>query len=598
LEQRLAGSLRRRLGLATLLAGAFAGLVGVALATVLAIQIFVGRDAALELFRDKGELLVELVHAQVRAELDPAAIQLAFVAEVLGQPGARYAKGEIADLLTGALAGAPGIRRLVFLGADYSAVIVDRQEDGASVSYPDLSVLPQARQGLTTAATRTGGYWGEFLFVQGIDGPAVNRRHSVWRDGRFVGALAGLVELRELSEIVERSPAAAHGGRAFVLSGREHVLAHPRLREKFTGLGPDRPLPRIDEVGDPVLAALWTERGAAAPFLGRIPGGKVVPVAGENYMFLQDELPGFGDPPWIVGAYFPLSDIASSIRTLALSGVAGIGVMLLALVVAVMLGRRLAAPTRHFARAAAALADLEFGKAQPLPGSRIVELDEQAQAFNRLLGALRWFEAYVPRNLVRRLARETPPKSEERILTVMFTDLAGFTTLSQDMPPAEVADLLNAHFAQVIRAVEESGGTVDKFMGDGMMAFWGAPDRLKGHARRALACAAGLDSSTAGTGLRLRVGIHTGRVVVGNIGSEARMNYTIVGDAVNATQRIEQLGKDLMGPDERGCFLASEDTWEAADKPADWVRVGEFTLRGRDSPVAIYRYAPARAAAR
>jgi adenylate cyclase len=174
----------------------------------------------------------------------------------------------------------------------------------------------------------------------------------------------------------------------------------------------------------------------------------------------------------------------------------------------------------------------------------------------------------------------------------------GFTSLSQDMPPAQVAALLNAHFAQIICAVEESGGTVDKFMGDGTMAFWGAPDRLKGHARHALACAAKLESSIAGTDLRLRVGIHTGRVVVGNVGSQERINYTIVGDAVNATQRIEQLGKDVMGQDERSCILASEDTWQAADRPADWVCIGEFTLRGRDMPVAIYRLAPARADAR
>jgi adenylate cyclase len=120
---------------------------------------------------------------------------------------------------------------------------------------------------------------------------------------------------------------------------------------------------------------------------------------------------------------------------------------------------------------------------------------------------------------------------------------------------------------------------------------------LKGHARNALECAASLSDSVAGTGLRLRVGIHTGRVVVSNVGSAARMNYTIVGDAVNFTQRIEQLGKELMAAGETSCVLASEDTWEAADRPADWVRAGEFTLRGRDSPLAVYRPVPARAAA-
>jgi adenylate cyclase len=365
----------------------------------------------------------------------------------------------------------------------------------------------------------------------------------------------------------------------------------------FPGLDPGRPLPRLDEVDDPILAAIWTGP-PAGPLLGRSTNLHATHAAAGRYLFLHVDVPEFGDPAWLVGAYFPLADIASPVRTMALASAIAAGLLLAALALALVMARLLARPVRDLADAAAALADLDFSKAKPLPRSRVTELDEQSLAFNRLLAALRWFEAYVPRNLVRKLARETPPDSEERILTIMFTDLAGFTTLSQDKRPAEVADLLNAHFAKVIEAVEASGGTVDKFMGDGTMAFWGAPDRLKGHARHALECAASLSDSVAGTGLRLRVGIHTGRVVVGNVGSAARMNYTIVGDAVNATQRIEQLGKELMAAGETSCVLASEDTWEAADRPAGWVRAGEFTLRGRDAPLSVYRYVPARAAAR
>jgi adenylate cyclase len=588
---------RMRFGVATMLSVAMAGLVSVALAVVLSIQVFVGGAATSALFREKGDLLIELISSQVREQLDPASAQLSFLAEVLGKTDAAYDEARVIDLLTGALAGAPNIFGVLFVPANGRAIIIERGPDAPEILSIDTEADGNLRIASDQAATRRTGWWGELVFAPRIGGTIVNRRHPVWRDGVYVGLLGAVVPLRQLSAIVERSAAGEYAGTPFILYGPDRVLAHRRLLRPFAGLTPEHPLPTLAELGDSVLAEIWSER-RAAPLLRTSETAHAVPVGGTPYLFLHAKLTEFGDTPWIVGAHFRVDDIAGNLRTAILAGIAGLCVLLVAIPTALILARRVTRPTRRFAAAAQALADLDFSKASPLPASRIRELDEQAQAFNRLLGALRWFEAYVPRNLVRKLAREAPPESEERILTVMFTDLAGFTSLSQDMPPAQVAELLNAHFAEIIRAVEESGGTVDKFMGDGTMAFWGAPDRLKGHARRALACAADLESSVAGTGLRLRVGIHTGRVVVGNVGSQARLNYTIVGDAVNATQRIEQLGKELMGADERSCILASADTWEAADRPAEWTRVGEFTLRGRDAPVAIYRHVPARAAAR
>jgi adenylate cyclase len=573
---------------------AIAGLVGLALVVVLAIQIYVGRSATTELFRAKGDLLVDLIAGRVREQLDPASSQLSFIAEVLSQPDVNYTRNRIADLMTGALAGAPQIDRLVFLYPDARAIVVDRGAEAPKISFPNLAENPGVREGLREASVSVGGRWGEFIFATPDAGPAVNRRQTVWREGKFVGALAALVPLRQLSNIIEQSAAGDYAGTPFILFGDETVLAHRRLMTPFPGLSHEHPLPTLAELGDPVLAQIWSGR-RAAPLLAQSDRMRAVDVNGQAYLFLHTQLPEFGTVPWNVGAYFRVSDFADNMRSMIMAGAAGLGVLAISLVCAVVLARRLARPTRRFARAAAQLAELDFDQTDTFGRSRIREIDEQALAFNRLIAALRWFEAYVPRKLVRQLARSADSggiASTSCEVTIMFTDIVGFTALAQTMAPEAMADMLNHHFAQVISAIEATGGTVDKFMGDGVMAFWGAPEDHDSHARAALASARAIVAAASSGGLRLRVGIHTGPVVAGNVGSRERLNYTILGDAVNVTQRIEQLGHDLMKPGDRCCVLTSETTFEAAGAPADFVAAGKFSLRGREEPVSIFRLSP------
>ncbi|MBI3505821.1 MAG: hypothetical protein HY059_13345 [Proteobacteria bacterium] len=570
---------------------AIAGLVGMALVVVLAIQIFVGRNATTELFRAKGDLLVDLIASRVREQLDPASSQLSFIAEVLAQPGINYDRRRIADLMTGALAGAPQIDRLIFLYPDARAIIVDRGSDVPNISFPDLRDNPAVRDGLREANASVGGRWGEFIFTAPDAGPAVNRRQSVWREGQFVGALAALVPLRQISNIIEQSAAGDYAGTPFILYGDDLVLAHRRLMTPFAGLSHEHPLPTLAELGDPILAQIWSGR-RAAPLLAQSERMRAVDVDGQAYLFLHAQLPEFGTVPWNVGAYFRVRDFADNMRSMFMAGIAGLSVLAISLVCAVVLARRLARPTRRFARAAALLADLDFDRHETFARSRIREIDEQAIAFNRLIAALRWFEAYVPRKLVRQLALTAGRggiASSNREVTIMFTDIVGFTALAQTMAPEAMADMLNHHFAQVISAIEATGGTVDKFMGDGVMAFWGAPETHDSHARAALASARAIAATVATGSLRLRIGIHSGAVVAGNVGSRERLNYTILGDAVNVTQRIEELGHALMEPDERCCVLTSRTTFEAAGAPADFRPAGEFSLRGREAPVEIFR---------
>ncbi len=166
------------------------------------------------------------------------------------------------------------------------------------------------------------------------------------------------------------------------------------------------------------------------------------------------------------------------------------------------------------------------------------------------------FARYVPPAVVDALvAAGTAPAlhGERRLLTLLFADMAGFTSASEHLPPEAVARALNAYFSRMTETVHSHGGTVDKFIGDAVMAFWNAPLADPDHATRALACAnamqADMDALRAewrGTpfaDVRLRVGVHTGDAAVGHLGSDARFTYTAVGDAVNTAARLESANK-------------------------------------------------------
>ncbi len=588
--QRL-GTKERRYGIAAVLASTMVGLVGLAVALVLAIQFFVAGSAATALFRANGNQLVERMADRVRAELEPAAAQLAFVAELLAQPNAAYDEGRIADLLTGALSGTDSIERLIFISADFRAVVIDRGAAAPERRILDVRGDPAATAGVAEGRRLRGGRWGELIFLPRQTGPAVNRRQSVWQGDRLVGVLAAIVPLDNMAAIVARSAGAEYAGTPFILYGNAAVLAHARMPQALAGLSPEHPLPSLAEIGDPVLANMWTERNDA-PLLRDSEHSHMIEHQNERYLFLYRQLTEFGDVPWTVGAHFPARDIAGNLRSLALAAFAGLGVLGLAVVAAFVLAQRLAQPTQRSAAAAAQLAELDFGRAQALPASRIRELDEQADAFNRLIAALRWFEAYVPRKLVRALARDRDGigiVSQTREVTVMFSDIVGFTTRSQNMTPGETAALLNRHFAIAIDAIEATGGTVDKFMGDGIMAFWGAPEPLPNHAKAALAAARAIAASAPQADVRPRLGLHTGLVVAGNVGSTRRLNYTILGDTVNAAHRIEELGHALMQDADAALVLASDATYAAAGAPGDFELAGIFTLRGRAERVSIFR---------
>ena len=177
---------------------------------------------------------------------------------------------------------------------------------------------------------------------------------------------------------------------------------------------------------------------------------------------------------------------------------------------------------------------------------------------------------------------------ETRVVSVLFVDLIGSTTLATEREPAEVVALLNRFFGIVVEEVDRSEGLVNKFIGDAVLAIFGAPVELDGHATKALVAARSMATRLAEEvpELEAGIGVATGEAVAGNVGDESRFEYTVIGDAVNAAARLTELAKDVDGH-----LLAAWDSVEAAsdDEAAHWERHDTVTLRGRSSQTVLAR---------
>lgn len=281
--------------------------------------------------------------------------------------------------------------------------------------------------------------------------------------------------------------------------------------------------------------------------------------------------------------------------------VAGSGI-LCAVVSSVLMARLVATPVEDLRRAAERVGRGELSVTMdPL---RADEFGVLAEAFNAMVAGLRekeriagTFGRHVGREIAEQLLHhEEELRGVERVVSVLFADLRGFTTRCERLAPGEAVELLNLYHEHMTGLIEESGGIVNQLVGDGIMALFGATGRSADHAGEAVAAGramlhglVGLNAKLAARGfepVRIGVGIHTGPAVVGTIGSPRRMEYTAIGDTVNTASRIESLTKELGHP-----LLVSAATFEAADPRPAAARLEPVPIRGRSGEMTLYSVA-------
>jgi len=471
---------------------------------------------------------------------------------------------------------------------------------------------PRTRPWYVAAKTARRQTWSETYVFFGTEGfadvPGATCATPIYRaDGSLVGVLGASFALSELCGYLQELHV-GQNGYAFVVEfradGSRQVIAHPNqeiLLRAVRGPGKEdrRELVPIEELADRRVPAFLKSCNLPADFHpSSLKGMKRVEFRhdGVSYLGSYQCLSRDDTPDWLICTVIPEADVLERVyRNNRNTILIGLAVLLVAVLISLYFSRRVARKMELLAQETEAIGRLEV---EPLPivHSWVREVHHLAVALEQSKTSLRSFQKYVPAELVRVLlssGQEATLGGESGHVTVYFCDLADFTSVSEKMSPHQLVQHLSDYFGTFSAQILASGGTVDKYVGDAIMAFWGAP---LPHLRPALAaCTTAIRNQQSLKELRdrwqaegkpllfARIGIHQGEVVVGNIGSARRLNYTVMGDAVNLASRLEGLNKYYGTETLISVNVYSEVLSAVVARPVDWVSV-----KGRTEPVLIY----------
>ena len=376
-------------------------------------------------------------------------------------------------------------------------------------------------------------------------------------DQKPAGVIAIMIELTRVSNFLSQLTVGKSAG-AFILDRSGSVIAAPDPdANEAVALKTDHPLLPV------AVAAIQQAGSTYQPDEGRVFHSRVT----QNGKGYQAVLTPISFPGWSLVTVVPESEFLGPVQATIRKLLIGLAILIVfaGLLSAWLAQRLIAAPLIKVVGEIRHVERFDLDKVERHP-SRLTEIENLSGAIGDMAQGLAAFRKYIPADLVKRLVSDGSGArlgGAVRPMSVMFIDLAGFTGMSERLGD-RIIPLLSHYFDSVSTEIQNQGGTIDKFIGDAVMAFWGAPAPNHDHAvdccRAALASQRALEEAglldDRGQPVKIRIGINSGDMLVGNIGSEVRLNYTVIGDAVNIASRLESTNKVygttiIIGPETR-----------------------------------------------
>ncbi|HET6831911.1 MAG TPA: adenylate/guanylate cyclase domain-containing protein [Solirubrobacterales bacterium] len=305
---------------------------------------------------------------------------------------------------------------------------------------------------------------------------------------------------------------------------------------------------------------------------------------------------------WRLLTALPMINVITGFVVAAIAGADSLGVSILIVIgvattisleLTILLSRSVLGPLADLKRATDAVAEGNLDVAVPITTAD--EIGELAASFNQMVEGLRErerirqaFGVYLDREVAEHILSEGFSEGGELIeISILFCDVKDFTAFAESAEPEEVVACLNALFEVVVPVIASTGGHVDKFEGDGLMAVFGAPERVADHADRALRAALEIDrlvnEEGRGGGFRVGIGVNTGEVVAGSIGGGGRLNFSVIGDPVNVAARVEAATRET-----GDALLVTAATRDRLRGGFELESRGEYDMKGIERPVRLY----------
>lgn len=465
---------------------------------------------------------------------------------------------------------------------------------------------PRTRGWYRDAVTTGGQIWTNVYLFASDNMLGISNAVPIRRGDALVGVLAVDIGLAELSYFLG-SLDVAEAGRAYLLDAKNELVALSMPRgSELSALFSGQPTGSVISSANLVLADEAADELVRRSFLAWLRTADretTFSFAAGDARYLSRIL---AFPPdalfdWKIGLVVPEARLYGYVdRTTRIVLAAAALIIVMAIGIGVTFSRVITQPLRRLSREMERVRDFDLGAHEAIV-SRIAEVHRMTDAFENMKHGLSAFKKYVPSRLVAeliRLGEEPRIGGRRRELTLLFTDVADFSAVSEELSPEDLVEEMAVYFGALSNVIMEHRGTVDKYIGDAVMAFWNAPAPVENHAelacRSALACqqalrrlapsgaaAAGPSRSVFRAGTR--IGIHTGEVIVGNMGSPERLNYTAIGDSVNLASRLEGMNKNY-----RTSIIISETTRAAAGGAVVARLLDKVAVKGRKGGIRIY----------